>query len=185
MTSSNDIDEQREGRRLPSGWLAAAAVGLLVIVLLIYALLARPIAPPQKDELVPGFKLASLNAGPMELDSHRGEVVVINFFASWCEPCREEAPDIEQTWRDYRDRGVQFFGIAYKDAASKARAFLEEFGVTYPYAAESNNRTARSFGVTGVPETFVVDQEGKLFHHYIGPVSREELGRRLDLLVGE
>lgn len=185
MTSSGDSNDYEAGHRIPSGWLAAAVVGLLVISLLTYALLAHPVSPPQSGELVPGFSLTSLNGGNMELTSLRGKVIVINFFASWCDPCRQEAPDIEKTWREYRDRGVQFFGIAYKDAASKAQAFLEEFNVTYPYAAESSNSTARSFGVTGVPETFVVDREGRLYHHYIGPVTSAELGRRLDLLLGE
>jgi peroxiredoxin len=184
MESPNDTENRVQPRRISPGWLAAFVVGLVVIVLVVYAVVSGP-AAPEIGEPVPGFDIAAIGGGSMDLESHRGKVVVINVFASTCPPCREEAPDIEQTWRVYKDRGVQFFGIAYKDVASQVQAFLEEFDVTYPYGVESNNRTARSLGVTGVPETFVVDQEGRLFYHYIGPVSRAELSSRLDLLLGE
>jgi cytochrome c biogenesis protein CcmG/thiol:disulfide interchange protein DsbE len=90
---------------------------------------------------------------------------------------------VEQAWRDYRSRGVQFYGIGYKDAASKAEAFLDEFSVSYPTTVEPGNRTARAYGVTGVPETFVIDRSGRLVHHFIGPVSREELAEQLDPLL--
>jgi cytochrome c biogenesis protein CcmG/thiol:disulfide interchange protein DsbE len=119
----------------------------------------------------------------MDLSSYRGQVVVLNFFASWCAPCRQEASDLEQTWRDYQGQEVQFLGIAYKDAASKAQAFLDEFGVTYPSAAETGNRTARAYGVTGVPETFIVDQQGQLVHHFVGPITEEELRAVLDQVL--
>jgi peroxiredoxin len=185
MESANDVKTAGTSQRIRPGWLAAFAVGLLVFALVVYALLARPVSPPQIGESVPGFELSAVNGGTMDLGSHRGEVVVINVFASWCDPCRQEAVDIEQTWREYEDRGVQFFGIAFKDAASKAQAFLDEFDVTYPYAAESSNRTARSLGVTKVPETFVVDQTGRLFHHFIGPVTKADLSSQLDLLLGD
>jgi cytochrome c biogenesis protein CcmG/thiol:disulfide interchange protein DsbE len=78
---------------------------------------------------------------------------------------------------------VQFFGIAYKDAASRAQAFLREFDVSYPAAAEPGNRTARAYGVTGVPETFVIDREGRLYHHFIGPVTRTQLVQMLDKML--
>ncbi len=184
MESPDNTQSGGQQRRLSPGWIAAAVVALLVIVLMVYAFRGSP-APPMVGDPVPDFQIRAINGGSMDLTSHQGEVVVINVYASWCAPCREEAPDIEQTWREYRDRGVQFFGIAYEDVASKTQAFLEEFGVTYPYGLESNDRTARSLGVTGVPETFVVDQEGKLYHHFIGPVTRAELSSKLELLLGE
>jgi cytochrome c biogenesis protein CcmG/thiol:disulfide interchange protein DsbE len=119
----------------------------------------------------------------MSLAAQRGNVVVVNFFASWCNPCREEAADIEAAWREHQAQGVQFMGIAYKDADSKARAFLEEFGATYPGAVDPGNRTARAYGVTGVPETFVVDQQGQLVKHFIGPVTQAELDQVVSSLL--
>jgi cytochrome c biogenesis protein CcmG/thiol:disulfide interchange protein DsbE len=116
----------------------------------------------------------------MVLGAQRGQVVVVNFFASWCAPCRQEATDLERVWRDYQDRDVQLFGIAYKDASSKAQTFLDEFGVTYPSAVDPGNETARIYGVTGVPETFVIDQQGHLLRHFLGPITREQLSQEIE-----
>jgi cytochrome c biogenesis protein CcmG/thiol:disulfide interchange protein DsbE len=113
----------------------------------------------------------------MALAAQRGNVVVVNFFASWCDPCRHEAAALEATWRAYQGQGVQFFGIAYKDVESAAKAFMNEFDVSYPTAIETGNRTSRLYGVTGVPETFVVDQKGNLVHHFVGAVTQAELAQ--------
>jgi cytochrome c biogenesis protein CcmG/thiol:disulfide interchange protein DsbE len=111
-------------------------------------------------------------------------VAVVNFFASWCAPCRQEAADLELAWNAYRDRQVRFYGIAYKDAESKAQAFLDEFGVSYPSAVDPGNRTARAYGLTGVPETFVVDRQGLLLHHFIGPITLDQLSQEIDRALG-
>jgi cytochrome c biogenesis protein CcmG/thiol:disulfide interchange protein DsbE len=131
-------------------------------------------------DLAPSFELTALDGRPMVLSAQSGRIVVLNVFASWCAPCRLEAPDIEQTWRAYQGRDVQFFGLGYKDAPSKAQAFLDEFDVTYPCAVESENSTALEYGVTGVPETFVIDRDGRVLHHIIGPVEGTRLAALLD-----
>ena len=87
---------------------------------------------------------------------------------------------MEETWREYQDRDVQFFGIAYKDAHSKAQTFLDEFGVTYPSAVDPGNRTARTYGVTGVPETFVIGRDGVLIRHFLGPITQAQLSSEID-----
>ena len=78
---------------------------------------------------------------------------------------------------------MQFYGIAYKDAASRAREFLEEFDVSFPSGEDPGNRTARAYGVTGVPETFVVDAQGQLVKHFLGPITQEQLSAELDQLL--
>jgi cytochrome c biogenesis protein CcmG/thiol:disulfide interchange protein DsbE len=168
---------------LSPAWIAAGLIGLLVLALLGYALLTGPSEPPQVNSPVPDFQYAALDGSPMNLSDHQGQVVVINFFASWCNPCREEAVDLEETWRQYQDRGVQFFGIAYKDADSKARAFLDEFGVTYPSTVDQSNRAARDYGLTGVPETFIVDQQGLLVRHFLGPIYQAQLAQEIERLL--
>jgi len=183
MESSDLVPAEPRRRRLSPGWLALGAIALLVVVLLAPALGGQPALPLQTGSIVPGFQLTAFDGSPMDLTAQRGKVVVVNFFASWCSPCRQEAADLEQTWRDYQAQGVQFFGIGYKDAAAKAQAFLHEFDVTYPATSEAGNRTARAYGVTGVPETFIVDRSGQLVRHILGPVTQQELAHELDQLL--
>ena len=177
---------QEEKRRGPSlVWLATGAIVILVMALLVYSLASHPGSAPQVGDPVPEFQLTALDGSSMDLASQRGNVVVINVFASWCDPCRQEAADLEQVWRTYQDKGVQFYGIAYKDAESKAQAFLDEFDVSYPSTVEPGNRTARAYGLTGVPETFVVDQQGELVHHFLGPITQSQLIEEIEPLLGE
>lgn len=172
-----------ESRRRPPVWRAAAAIALLVFALLAYALLFRPSPPPQVGDPLPDLYLTTSDGSPVGLNDYQGSVLVLNVFASWCAPCREEAADIQQAWLAYQEQGVRFLGLAYKDAASKAQDFLDEFGATYPWAFESSNRTARALGVTGVPETFVVDRSGLLHFHFVGPVAYDDLAQVLDRLL--
>lgn len=174
--------EETRGRVSPA-WIAAAVIAVIVLGLLAYGLVAKPSSSLQVGSPVPDFKLTAFDGSPMDLAAQRGQVVVVNIFASWCAPCRQEAADLEQAWQAYQGRGVQFFGIAYKDAASKAQAFLDEFNVTYPSTVETGNRTAQDYGVTGVPETFVVDQQGRLVRHFLGAITQEQLTQELDQLL--
>lgn len=180
METSEAFHNGENRQRLPLAWIAGAVIALLVLALLGYAILAGATEPLQADSPVPDFQLTALDGRPMNLSEQIGSVLVINFFASWCAPCRQEAADLERVWRDYQDRNVQFFGIAYKDASSKAQTFLDEFGVTYPSAVDPGNEIARAYGVTGVPETFVIDQQGHLLRHFLGPITMEQLAREID-----
>jgi cytochrome c biogenesis protein CcmG/thiol:disulfide interchange protein DsbE len=121
----------------------------------------------------------------MNLGARRGSVVVVNFFASWCDPCREEAAALEETWRTYQSQDVQFYGIAYKDADSKAQAFLDQFDVSYPSTVDTSNRAARDYGVTGVPETFVVDRQGLLVRHFLGPITQAQLAQEIERALNQ
>jgi len=175
------LPEKETRRRLSPGWLAGGLIGMLVLALLGYGLTSH--ASLQVGSPVPEVGLTTFDGGSISLAAQRGRVVVINFFASWCPPCREEAADIQQTWRDYEQQGVQFYGIAYRNVASQAQTFLDEFGVTYPSAIDPGDRIARAYGVTGVPETFVIDQQGLLVRHFPGPVTGEELSQELEKLI--
>ena len=180
---SSPTEESR--RSLSPAWLAAGAIALLVLGLLGYALFAQPTQPPTVGSPVPGFELEALDGTLMNPDTHRGQVTVVNFFASWCAPCRQEAADLEETWRAYQGQDVQFYGIAYKDADSKAQAFLDEFEVSYPSTVDTSNRTAREYGITGVPETFVVGRDGLLLRHFLGPVTRAQLSAEIERALNQ
>ena len=124
----------------------------------------------------------SLDDGRISLEELRGTPVVLNFWASWCIPCREEAPDLAATARAYRD-DVAFLGLDIQDFVKDARRFLEREEVPYPSVRDGSNRSYTSFGLTGVPETYFIDARGRIVAHATGAVTREQLERNLVLLL--
>lgn len=179
-TPTHPKEETR--RRMSPGWIAAGLIGILVLALLAYGLTTTR-ASLKAGSPAPEINLTAFDGSSMNLTDQRGKVVVINFFASWCAPCQQEAAGIQQVWSDYQQQGIQFYGIAYKDAASAAQTFLDQFGVTYPCAIDPGSRIARAYGITGVPETFIINQQGLLARHFPGAVSREQLSQELEKLV--
>ena len=165
-----------------TGWIiAAVAVGFLII--LGYGLRTQsgsPIGAPAPD-----FTLSLFDGGELSLADRRGSVVVVNFWASWCAPCRGEAPALEKLWQEYEDRGVVFIGVSYKDVESKATSFIEEFNVTYPNGPDPYNKISAAYRITGVPETFVVDREGRVATFFIGPVTEERLAEELERVLAQ
>ncbi len=119
----------------------------------------------------PRFLLPHLDGkGTIALASLRGSVVVINFWASWCTPCRAEAPALEATWRRYRDQNVVVLGINVQDLVPEALRFVRETRTTYPMVRDKDNTVHRAYGLTGLPETFFVDRSGKIVHKFRGGV---------------
>jgi cytochrome c biogenesis protein CcmG/thiol:disulfide interchange protein DsbE len=120
-----------------------------------------------------------------DLDSMRGNVVVLNFWASWCVECRIEADLLESAWRQYRDQGVVFLGVAYVDAEPKSLAYLEEFGITYPNAPDLGSSISGKYEITGVPETYFIDKQGTVSRVVIGPVSDGVLHNEIAQLLAQ
>lgn len=123
----------------------------------------------------PDFEIPLFSGGTFRLSEHRGQVVVVNFWASWCPPCRDEAPVLERAWQRYRDQGVVLVGLDIWDSEEDARAFLAEFGITYPNGPDSNGDTAIEYGLTGIPETFFIRPDGTIARHWIGPLTDEQI----------
>lgn len=120
----------------------------------------------------------------VSLSDHRGEVVVLNFWASWCLACRDEHRPLSEVAEEYRDRGVVFYGILYNDKPEPARRWIREMGgQSYPTLLDPGTRTAIDYGLYGVPETFFIDREGKVFYKQIGPVTRSLLREKLDQIL--
>jgi cytochrome c biogenesis protein CcmG/thiol:disulfide interchange protein DsbE len=149
---------------------------------------------PQVGEPAPDFTLPLFDGGELTLSELQGKVVVINFWASWCDPCRDEAPALERVWREYRDRGVVFIGVNYVDVESEARKYMEEFDITYPNGPDIGQRIARAYRIRGVPETFFVDREGKIAPVFqggrpmpkkISPITETELRAVIERLLSE
>ncbi len=117
------------------------------------------------------FTLPLFDGGELNLSSLKGSPVVINFWASWCPPCREEALVLEKISRLYRDRGVTVVGVDIQDTETDARAFIEEFGITYPNGPDLEGRITIDYGVGGIPVTFFVDRDGLIVNRWVGPIS--------------
>jgi cytochrome c biogenesis protein CcmG/thiol:disulfide interchange protein DsbE len=121
-------------------------------------------------------KLVSpLADGRLSLKELRGTPVVLNFWASWCVPCREEAPRLGRGWESWGKRGVLFLGLDMQDIRSDARDFLHEFGVTYPTVRDPGKEVANRYGATGIPETYFISPTSRVVGHVIGVVSDQQL----------
>ena len=161
--------------------LILAALGALFL-LLIYGLGTR-VPGSLQGRPAPEFTLALFDGGEISLSDLRGQVVVVNFWASWCTPCRDEAPLLEEAWRSYRDRGVVFLGVDYVDTEGEALAYLSEFGITYPNGPDRGSLIGRAFGITGIPETFFIDPQGTVAFVYPIPIDRATLVAALEEML--
>jgi len=191
-----------EPRRKPTVGTALRALGLLAVVgfvgLLVYGVLARSPDTTIDDALArneavpaPGFTLEVLTSGDpgpltaswnrvardgrVDLKELRDVPLVINFWASWCDPCRAEARLLQRAWRTARMRGVLFVGVNVQDIREDARAFLREFDQDYPHVRDPTNKTSRRWGATGLPETFFISRRGEVVGHVIGTVTDQQL----------
>jgi cytochrome c biogenesis protein CcmG/thiol:disulfide interchange protein DsbE len=147
--------------------------------------MARAQSGPIGQGVAPDFSLDSFGGETLVMSELRGKVVVINFWASWCPPCREEAAYLEQTWRDYRDQGVVFIGVNYVDTQAEALAYLEEFDITYFNGPDLGTRISQLYNLQGVPETFFISKGGEIRGVKIGPLYPPELTNWIDELLAE
>lgn len=141
--------------------------------------------PVGAGERAPDFSLTTFDAAQTyTLSELTGQVVVVNFWASWCGPCELEAAELEQTWQTYKDRGVLILGVDYADFEKDAAVFNQRFGITYPGGVDLGTRISQAYRIKGVPETYIVDRSGTLAHVIIGPTTQAELAAVIDPLLG-
>jgi cytochrome c biogenesis protein CcmG/thiol:disulfide interchange protein DsbE len=139
-----------------------------------------------KRPAAPDFTLESLDGDAMiSLSDYRGKAVVLNFWASWCQPCKQEAPLLESAWERYRGDGLVVLGVDAQDLKSDARRFVERYGLTYPIAHDRNGVTLGRYGYNAFPETWFVDREGRLVgEHFKGEFTEEQLEENIRLALG-
>lgn len=148
------------------GRQAAGSVGQVPVV-------ARP---------APSFSIQLFEGGTFDLSAMRGMPVFVNFWASWCIPCEEEAPTLERASRAYRDR-VAFIGVDVQDTDAGAREFVRRFGVSYPNGPDPSGAISVEYGMSGVPESYFVDRDGKIVRKWQGPLDDQRLRGFLDELL--
>ena len=168
-------------------WAIPAAV-VPVLLLLAYGFKTDPreIPSPLLGRPAAAFSLTTFAGPPLSLESLRGKVVVLNFWASWCVPaCYDEAPTLERTWRAYKDKGVTVVGVDVQDKEEAAREFLARFGHSFPNAPDPKGRVSVDYGLYGVPESFFIDRKGRVRFKVVGALTDDTARRHLDALLKE
>jgi cytochrome c biogenesis protein CcmG/thiol:disulfide interchange protein DsbE len=173
-TATSDI--QGKGNLSLIMWVV---VGLGLVALLAFGFLSPRASRPQPGEPAPEFSLALFDGSEVSLNDLRGQVVVVNFWASWCSPCREEAPALQSVWEQHEDKGIVFLGVTYKDAEAASLEFVEAYGITYANGFDAQGRISRAYGVVAVPETFIIDRDGNVAWVHIGALKADALSREL------
>jgi cytochrome c biogenesis protein CcmG, thiol:disulfide interchange protein DsbE len=127
---------------------------------------------PGVGAMAPAFTLRRLEGpGKVSLASYRGKPVVLNFWASWCQPCKSEAAVLERDWSSYESRGIVFLGVDYHDLASDARRFVSAHSLTFPMLEDGSGKVTGSYGISQVPETYVLNRQGRVVAHLAGPIT--------------
>jgi cytochrome c biogenesis protein CcmG/thiol:disulfide interchange protein DsbE len=171
--------------------LAPVPIAVIGAVVALLALLAYGLASNEPEAEIAGkpapeLELPRLSGnGTGSLEDYRGRVVVLNFWASWCEPCREESPLLQRWHERLEGRGATVLGVDALDEIGHARAFIDEYGLTYPMLRDGDGSTREPFGILGFPETFVIDREGRIAAIQRGPVTDEFMRERVAPLLRE
>jgi cytochrome c biogenesis protein CcmG/thiol:disulfide interchange protein DsbE len=156
--------------------IALATLGLAIVMGIKVAEGDRSLGEVKlKPYAAPDFSLTEFNGERFSLADQRGKVVVVNFWASWCVPCQTEAPILESSWRRYRSQGIVFVGVDIKDTREDALAFIQRYGVSYTNGFDTDKKIYINYGVYGLPESFLVDQQGRVLHHNIGALTQVQL----------
>jgi cytochrome c biogenesis protein CcmG, thiol:disulfide interchange protein DsbE len=124
-------------------------------------LIAKPAAP---------FTVTLFDGRKLTLDDLRGKAVFVNFWASWCVPCREEARELEAAWQKVKDKNMVFLAVAVQDTDEQSREFLKEFNITYPNGKDEAGKIAVDYGTWGIPESFFIDPEGRITYKHVGAI---------------
>jgi cytochrome c biogenesis protein CcmG/thiol:disulfide interchange protein DsbE len=162
----------------------ALAVPLFVVLALGFGHDPRAIESPLVGKPAPAFALTPLEGGPaVSVASLRGTPVVLNFWATWCVPCQQEHGELQAAARRWRDR-ARFVGVVYQDRPEAIRAWLARMGVIGTTLVDVGSQVALAYGVTGVPETFIIGPDGVIAHKFTGPVTAADLDARLSALPG-
>jgi cytochrome c biogenesis protein CcmG/thiol:disulfide interchange protein DsbE len=179
MTETNDTAPKQGVPLWAQIIIWTGLVGLLILVGV--TLNKRQQGTIQPGDEIPDFTLPLFSGygyqdkSEVKLSDLRGKVVVLNFWASWCKPCEQEAAELQQAWSSYEADGrVIFLGVDYVDTEPEARVYLKKYGITFSNGPDMGTKISQMFRTSGVPETYFIDQNGVLQYVKIGPFSSVE-----------
>jgi cytochrome c biogenesis protein CcmG, thiol:disulfide interchange protein DsbE len=182
LTPDDPGEEKSSARRWGVILAWVFVLGLLLVVGIM--LIRTQKGPIGVGDEVPDLTLTTFDGDLIPFEDLAGEVVVINFWASWCKPCEQEAAELEQAYQMYKEEGVVFLGVDYVDTETEARQYLENFRITYPNGPDLGTRISQAFRIRGVPETYIMGPDGRLAAVKIGPyTSLEEIVRQIDSVL--
>ncbi|NPV56281.1 MAG: redoxin domain-containing protein [Anaerolineae bacterium] len=175
-------------RRLPF-WVIALSFVLLAgfLALIAWGLRNAQAGPVTVGEPAPDFEFVTFDGQALTHADMQGKVIVVNFWASWCQPCEQEAAELEEAWQQYQPSNqVLFLGIDYVDTEDEARLYLQKFDITYPNGPDLRSNTSKVFRIRGVPETYFIDRTGRLAYIQVGPfTSTSEITRIIDTILAQ
>ena len=131
----------------------------------------------------PFFVAPKVGGQLISLEDYKERPLILNFWASWCPPCRDETPGMERVWRKYKDEGVIILGINVQDGEKEAERYISEFGVTFSNALDLDGSITVDYGITGLPVTFFINKKGFVIGRWVGSISEEKLDNWVSSLI--
>jgi cytochrome c biogenesis protein CcmG, thiol:disulfide interchange protein DsbE len=179
---SGEVLPQKSFFTLGNIFLLASIV--MVAMVFIMALMRQNEGQPTNGP-APDFEITTFEGETFKLSDLKGNVVVLNFWAGWCGPCRDEAPDLQATWERYKDQNVVFIGVAWADNGPSSLAFIEQFGITYYNGPDLETRISEQYNIQGVPETFIIDKDGNIDEFIYAGISERSLSEKIERLLSQ